>query len=82
MISFKRILREYPRLRYGPKISSDQTFQTKIIPHQIFLSKITSDQTFQTEGVLIRPSPDHGPHSNAEHRPDHNQTMVRLFRPI
>ena len=37
-----------------------------------------SDQTFQTEGVLIRPSPDHGPDPKSDHCPDLNQTMFRL----
>ena len=37
-----------------------------------------ADHTFQTEGVLIRPSSDHGPDSNSDHCPDLNQTMIRL----
>ena len=36
------------------------------------------DQTFQTEGVLIRPSSDHGPDSVSDHCPGLNQTMIRL----
>ena len=66
----------YPRLRSRPKFSSDQTFQTEIISDQNFQTEInpdrsfqtqnTSDQTFQTEGVLIRPSSDHGPDSNSD----------------
>ena len=87
-----------PRLRFRPKFSSDQTFQTEIIsdhtfqteihPDQTFQTQNTSeqtfhtqkvsDQTFQTEGVLIRPSSDHGPDSNSDHCPDLNQTMYRL----
>ena len=77
-----------PRLRSRPKLASDQTFQTEIIsdqnfqteihPDQTFQTQVTSDQTFQTEGVLIRPSSDHGPDSNSDQCPDLNQTMIRL----
>ena len=94
IIHFKRInghthvVKKTPRLRSRPKFASDQTFQTEIIsdqnfqtethPDQTFQTQVTSDQTFQTEGVLIRPSSDHGPDSNSDHCPDLNQTMIRL----
>ena len=67
---------------------SDQTFQTEILPDQTFQTQVSSDQTFQTqkvsdqtfqtEGVLIRPSSDHGPDSNSDNCPNLNQTMIRL----
>ena len=87
-----------PTLRFRPKFSSDQTFQTEIISDQTFQTEIhpdqtlqtqvtsdqtfqtqeLSDQTFQTEGVLIRPSLEHGPNSNSHYCPDLIQTMMRL----
>ena len=38
-----------PRLRSGPKFSSDQFFQTEIISDQTFQTEINHDQFFQTQ---------------------------------
>ena len=63
---------------FQTEIHPDQTFQTQVTSDQTFQAQKVSDQTFQTEGVLIRPSSDHGPDSNSDHWPDLNQTMIRL----
>ena len=73
---------------FQTEIISDQTFQTEFNPDQTFQTLDTSDQTFQTqrvsdqifqtERVLIRPSSDHCPDSNSDHRPILNHTMIEL----
>ena len=63
---------------FQTEIHPDQTFQTQVTSDQTFQTQKVSDQTFQTDGVLIRPSSDHGPGSNSDHCPDLNQTMIRL----
>ena len=40
---------------FGPKLSSDQTFQTEITSDQTFQTKMISDQTFQTKMRSKRP---------------------------
>ena len=60
------------------QIISDQTFQAEITPDQTFQTQSTSDQTIQTEGVLIRPSSDHGAHSNSDTCPDITHTLISL----
>ena len=63
---------------FQTEIHPDQTFQTQVTSDQTFQTHKVSDQTFQTEGVLIRPSSDHGPDSKSDQCPDLNQTMIRL----